>query len=168
MTTIGIFFGSNTGKSERIAHRIKRELKQFKTDVHNIRFAAPHHFEQYAALVLITSTWGSGDLQDDWCEFDRFLDGIDFSKKKVSFIGLGDQDTYPDSFADGVGMLYQRIAHKAASVIGYTPIDSYQFQQSRAVVDGQFIGLILDEENQPERTEKRIVEWVSRITDALI
>lgn len=168
MSTIGIFFGSNTGKSEKTAQSIKARLSPAKPNIHNIRFAAPLHFDKYDKLILITSTWGCGDLQDDWVEFDRFIDQIDFSKKTLAFVGLGDQETYPDSFSDGIGLLYGRIAHKAAQVIGQTKIDGYHFLQSKAMVDGMFIGLILDEENQANLTQERILAWISSIKQDFI
>ena len=161
METIGIFFGSNTGKSEKVANLIKAELSKSSIQVHNIRFCAPSHFEKYDTFIIVTSTWGNGDLQDDWVEFDRFIDQIDFSQKTLAFVGLGDQETYPDTFSDGIGLLYGRIAHKAANVIGETDIEGYQFQKSKAVLNDKFIGLILDEDNQADLTKKRISQWVN-------
>jgi flavodoxin I len=31
------------------------------------------------------------------------------------------------------------------------------------VVNGEFVGLALDEDNQPELTEKRIKEWTAKL-----
>jgi flavodoxin len=46
------------------------------------------------------STWGIGDLQQDWDTRINLLAPVDFSGKKVAFFGLGDAMGYPDSFLD--------------------------------------------------------------------
>ncbi|EAH9105226.1 flavodoxin, partial [Campylobacter jejuni] len=41
--------------------------------------------------------------------------------------------------------------------------DGYTFEASDAVVDGKFVGLALDNDNQEDQTESRIDAWVEQI-----
>ncbi|MDE5591962.1 MAG: flavodoxin [Helicobacter sp.] len=119
---------------------------------------------EYKNLILATPTYGAGDMQGDWEEFLETLKPEDFNDKIVALIGLGDQDTYADTFCDGLFPLYQ-IVSKAATIIGATKTDGYEYESSSIVVNGEFVGLILDEDNQEDLTEQRIKDWVKDIQD---
>lgn len=67
----------------------------------------------YSNLVFGTSAWGIGDMQDDWERFIDELNEINFEGKKIALFGLGDQEEYPESFADGLGTLFCRLPEKA-------------------------------------------------------
>lgn len=41
--------------------------------------------------------------------------------------------------------------------------DGYDFNESKAVVDGKFLGLAIDEDNQSDMTELRVKSWVSQL-----
>ena len=77
-------------------------------------------------------------------------------------MGLGDQDTYADSFCDGLLPIYE-VANKQGKIIGFTKTEGYEYEETKTIVDGQFIGLMLDEDNQEELSEKRIEEWIGNI-----
>lgn len=103
-------------------------------------------------------------IQDDWETFyDNELDSIDFSGKKVAYFGEGDQDGYADSFQDAMGMLEEKIAELGGETAGYWSTEGYSFSESKAVRDGKFVGLALDEDNQSELTEERIKRWVAQL-----
>jgi flavodoxin I len=46
---------------------------------------------------------------------------------------------------------------------GSWPIRGYEFRESESIVGDFFVGLPLDEDQQPELTDKRIDEWASQI-----
>lgn len=46
-----------------------------------------------------------------------------------------------------------------AVLVGFTPTDDYSFNQSRALRDGKWCGLVIDIENQSKMTDRRIKEW---------
>ena len=114
-------------------------------------------------LLFGTSTWGFGDLQDDWAAVVDDLANKDFSAKKVGYFGSGDQGTFSDTFMDGIGILDEEIQKTGATIIGKTSVEGYEFNESRAVKNGQFLGLALDEVNQSELTDERIEAWVEQI-----
>lgn len=102
------------------------------------------------------------DAEDDFSK-------LDLSGKTVALFGLGDQDGYDDTFVDAMGILYEKSLALGANVIGAFDIDSdYDYESSAAVVDGKFVGLAIDEDNQEELSDKRISLWVSQIKDQIL
>ena len=110
-----------------------------------------------------TSTWGFGDLQDDWAAVVDDLASKDLSGKKVGYFGSGDQGTFSDTFMDGIAIIDEEIQKTGATIIGKTSTEGYEFNESRAVKNNEFLGLALDEVNQSELTDERIDAWVEQI-----
>ncbi len=162
MSKIGIFFGGkDNGSTAKVARKIQ-ELLGADASVHNVSGAAKQDVEKYDFLVLGTAAWGIGEMHSDW---ERFIDKLieaDLADKKVALFGLGDQKMYPESFVDGMGTIFCRLPHKE-NVIGYTSTEGFKFYYSTAEKEGKFVGLALDDDTQPELTEKRITTWVKQI-----
>ena len=164
MSKIGIFFGSTTGVTEEIANKISNNLEG--AEVYNIS-GNEDKLNDFDVLILGTSTWGFGDLQDDWQGTLDELANLDLSGKKVAYFGTGDQSTFADTFIDGIGIINDEIEKTGALVIGQTSIDGYEFSGSKAVVDGEFLGLAIDEVNQSELTDDRVEKWISELKKVL-
>jgi len=166
MGSIGLFYGSSGGTTEGVAQKIASALnaKGFVVDVINIANASRAVFEKYDKVILGSSTWGMGDLQDDWENFIGELEEIDFNGKTVAFFGTGDQDTYSDTFLDAMGILYEKVVDSKVNIVGTWPVDGYSFSDSKAVIDGEFIGLAIDDDNQASMTKKRIADWADMLT----
>ena len=164
MSKIGIFFGSTTGVTEEIANKISNNLEG--AEVYNIS-GNEDKLNDFDVLILGTSTWGFGDLQDDWQGTLDELANLDLSGKKVAYFGTGDQSTFADTFIDGIGIINDEIEKTGAFVIGQTSIDGYEFSGSKAVVDGEFLGLAIDEVNQSELTDERVEKWISELKKVL-
>jgi flavodoxin I len=111
-------------------------------------------------------TWNIGELQADWEGFYNELDEIDFSGKKVAYFGAGDQIGYADNFQDAMGILAEKITSLGGTTVGQWPTDGYDFNESKAIQNDKFVGLALDEDNQPELTETRISSWVAQVKTA--
>jgi flavodoxin I len=156
---IGIFYGSSTGQTEMVAEKLHQLFGDENADVINVDSATEKDLAKYPYLVFGTPTWGVGEMQDDMEDFAEILDKTDLKGKKIALFGLGDQDTYPDSFADGVGMLFDKIKDKAI-IVGHWPKNGYVFHESEAFRDDHFVGLILDQENQAGKTNERLEKWV--------
>lgn len=163
---IGLFFGSTTGNTEEIADLLAAELKnqEFDVDVKDVSDAEPKELLEYDKLVLASSTWHDGQLQDDWsCIYDD-LESIDFSGKEVGLVGLGDQEGYSDTFLNSIGFLARTIIDKGGKVVGRWSTEGYEFDESDSIdEDGKFYGLALDQENQDDLTGERITKWVTQI-----
>lgn len=162
MDTIGLFYGSTYGITEKTAEKIKKAFGRQKVAIHNIKTAAVGDMEKYSRLIFGTSAWGIGDMQDDWEIFIDQLSEIDFTDKKIALFGLGDQKEYPESFVDGLGTLYCRLPDKSC-VVGRWPVKGYDYYFSLADHDGLFVGLVLDEHTQADLSEQRIEHWVKQL-----
>ena len=154
----GIFYGSTTGTTEMVAEKVGALLG---ADV--MPAAEIDKVENYDFVIFATSTWGMGDLQDDWFGALEALAGKNLSGKKVALIGVGDQVSFGDTFVDGMGTIYEEIKDKGITLVGKTSVDGYDFSSSKAVIDGEFAGLVIDENNQSELTEERITAWVEKV-----
>jgi flavodoxin I len=159
---IGIFYGSSTGQTEMVAEKLHQIIGLEISDLFNVDTATEKDLEKYPYLIFGTPTWGVGEMQDDWEDFTDILEKADLKGKKIALFGLGDQDTYPESFADGVGMLYNLIKDKA-KIVGKWPKKGYVFHESEALRDDSFVGLILDQENQAAKTPERLTKWVEQL-----
>lgn len=100
MKTIGIFYGSSSGVTESVAERIAAKLGVEAADVHDVASASVEEVAKYDVLLLGSSTWGAGDLQDDWYGFLDNLKTADLSGKLVALFGCGDSSSFSDTFCD--------------------------------------------------------------------
>ena len=156
---IGIFYGSSTGQTELVAEKLQQLLGEENADLINVDGASKSDLEKYPYLIFGTPTWGVGEMQDDWEDFSEIVEKTDLKGKKIALFGLGDQDTYPDSFADGIGILYDKIKDQTM-IVGKWHKNGYLFNESEAFRDNVFIGLIIDQENQADKTSERLEKWV--------
>ena len=157
-----IIYGSTTGSTRNAAEMIKQKLGP-DTDILEADSLNEETLDKYETLILGCSTWGAGDLQDDWEAGLGVLMHADLTGKRVALFGCGDQNFYPDSFVDAIGILYDAVTARGAEVIGEWPTDGYTFERSDAVRDGRFVGLPLDDENQSSLTESRISGWTAEL-----
>ena len=74
---------------------------------------------------------------------------------------MGDQEGYEDTFCDCMSLIYEKV--KEGNVVGFTSPEGYDFSHSESVINGQFIGLALDMDNQDDLTNERITKWVEDI-----
>ena len=162
MKKYGVFYGSATGTTESVALKIAEKLGVAKEDVHDVHDSAPDMFGEYEVLVLGTSTWGDGEVEEDWYNVLNGLAAVSLRNQKIALFGCGDQ-TMSESFCNGVGELYERLKLTGATFIGAFNTDGYTFDHSSAVIGGQAVGLLLDEVNNPEMTPVRIIEWTDLI-----
>ena len=93
MSKIGLFVGSQTGKTEAAAEEIQEGLGgDDVVTIHKIEEAENSDFEKYDNIIIGCPTWDIGELQADWDGYFEELDNINFSGKKVAYFGTGDQE----------------------------------------------------------------------------
>ncbi|TAN49781.1 MAG: flavodoxin [Methylococcaceae bacterium] len=176
MGKIGIFFGSDTGNTRKAAKKIHKKLGDAADAPVNVNKASADDLLKYDALILGTPTLGDGELPgltagaqaESWEEFLPQLQGKDFSGKTVALFGLGDQEGYGHEFVDALFFIYDVLVEGGATIVGAWPTDGYSFSASKAVVDDQFVGLALDEDNQSDQSDERIDAWLELIKPALL
>ena len=168
MKKTGIIFGSTTGTTEGIAAKIAEVLGCGKENIHCAADLTKELAESYDVLVLGSSTWGAGDLQDDWYDAVNVLKSMNLSGKTVALFGCGDSEAYCDTFCDGMGILYEDLKDSGCTFLGNrVSTDDYTFSSSIAVVDGTFVGLALDDVNESAKTAGRIQAWADELKHSL-
>ena len=164
MNTTIVIYGSSTGTCEVLAEKIASKLGCEALNVQNL---SADIVAANKNLILGTSTWGAGELQDDWYDGLKVLQGADLSGKTIAIFGCGDCSSYSDTFVGGMGELYNGIKDSGAQFIGSVGTDGYTYDDSEAVIDGKFIGLPLDEINEDDKTDARIDAWITQISPDL-
>ncbi|WP_096701917.1 flavodoxin FldA [Magnetospirillum sp. 15-1] len=157
---VTVIFGSDAGATKEVASRIAKRIGARLLDVQEARTA---DYEGCDLLILGGPTYGMGELQTDWDLYINQLKGADLLSRKVALFGTGDQMTYPDSFVDAMGILYDKVVARGAEVIGFTDTAGYDFSCSTALRDGRFVGLALDEDTQSNLTNGRIDAWLEQL-----
>ena len=142
MSKISVIFGSTTGNTEAAAQQIAAALGGSAVNVNDATA------DDFAAdlVVLGTSTWGVGDLQDDWA---AQLDAVkaNFAGKKVATFGLGDSVGFADSFCVAAETLANAAKDAGATLVGEV--------------------LKLDDTNESDKTDEKVAAWVQAVKSAL-
>jgi flavodoxin I len=175
MNKIGIIFGTDTGTTRLIAKKMAKKLGDLADKPININRIGLEEMLKYDFLILGTPTYGHGQLpgkdtniaNGSWADFLPQLEQADLSGKVVALYGLGNQDKYSERFADSLFYLYDIIKQRGATIIGSWSTEGYNYEFSKAEVDGRFVGLVLDNNSQGMLTEQRIDDWLKLITPEL-
>lgn len=164
MAKIGIFYGSTSGVTEEIATALQEKLGEDLCDLYSMEDDFDEYSEllEYDYLLLGCSTWGAGEVQNDWRDplFEMELDKPDFSGKTIALFGPGDHVSHGMHFVGALGVMYDVFTKLGATVVGAVPTDDYTYQESTAIRDGLFVGLPLDEINESEKTDERLDRWI--------
>jgi flavodoxin I len=160
---IGLFYGTQTGKTESVAEMIQDEFGSGVVMLHDMSQVDATDFDEYEYLIIGCPTWNIGELQSDWEGFFPELDNIDFTNKLVAYFGTGDQIGYADNFQDAIGILEEKISELGGKTVGYWSTSGYDFNESKALRNDKFVGLAIDEDNQPELTAERVKAWVAQL-----
>ena len=160
-----IIYGSSTGTCQNIAEIIATKLGV--SDILDVAKVTASQISAYDNLILGTSTWGAGEMQDDWYDGIKELKNANLNGKTVALFGCGDSQSYSDTFCDGMGEIYRELQSSGCNIIGSTPTDGYTYGNSTAVASGRFVGLAIDDVNESDLTENRIDAWIAGIKDQL-
>ncbi len=161
MKDIAIFYGSNMGATEEVANILGKILD---ADIYNICDATKELMQKYSFLLWGSSTWGYGDLQDDWAAFLDIHGIPNLKDKTVAIFGLGDQIDHYDVFVNAIGILHDIAEEANAKIIGYWPTEGYNFgKDTTAIKNNLFKGLAIDQVIQADKTEQRLLNWSKQI-----
>lgn len=142
MDKIHVIYGSSTGMTESVATKIAEALGAKAID---IRTASADAFDA-ELLVLGSSTWGVGDLQDDWA---ARLDEVKthFAGKKVAVFGLGDSIGFADSYCVAADALSNAAKDTGATLVGEI--------------------LRIDDTNESDLTDAKVSAWTELVRKSL-
>lgn len=157
---IKVIFGSTTGNTQRAAEAIVAKLGGSAI---NIASAKADDFNA-DLLILGCSTWGYGELQDDWLDGMPLLEAANLAERKVALFGLGDASGFADTFLDGMGVIAEKVKDAGGVIVGCWSKAGYSHSGSTAEDGENFVGLALDDDNEPGETDGRIDRWCEQLT----
>ncbi len=162
------------GSTEKVAQKIEQEFGAENIDMMLIdENLSPKILENYESIIFGISTvgrdnWDNSYTKIGWDFFLPKLDTFNFSEKTVAIFGLGNHITYPDHFVDSMGLLAKKVIEKGGKLVGKCPVEYYEFNESLAVVDNEFLGLPVDEDNDYDQTDENVKQWVKLIKPELL
>ncbi|KEQ56435.1 Flavodoxin protein [Marine Group I thaumarchaeote SCGC RSA3] len=166
---IGIYFGSQTGKTEMVCAKIKSELGDAATDPKDVSEIGgdPSQFTEMDGIICAIPTWNTGEEQNRsgtaWDDLLEKIGELDLKGKPVAICGLGDAAGYADNFVDAMEELHRYFEKAGAKMVGYVSTDGYNFTGSKSVINGKFCGLPVDEDSESEHTDDRVTQWCSQL-----
>lgn len=165
MKKISIIYGTSSGKTEYIANKISNKFKdKYEVNLFNVASLDDNKLNEINNsdyFILGSSTWGIGDLQDDWEVFD--FTKLKLENKKVALFGLGDCIVFAFTFCDAIKKLEEKIINQNPIIVGSIQVDGIQYDNSLSANNNLFIGLPIDDDNHPELTEKNIDFWTNEL-----
>jgi sulfite reductase (NADPH) flavoprotein alpha-component len=91
---IHILFGTQTGNAQNLAQVIGDSLRDdFPVEIHDMGRVDPEEIFNMKILVLVTSTYGDGEVPDnasEWMSFLKFSDDLKLDHLHYAVVGLGD------------------------------------------------------------------------------
>ena len=160
MGKIGLFYSFKSKKTAKIAGIIHNAFSGVEVQLVNVDEVHDQHFQEFDQMIFGVPTWFDGELPNHWDELLPGLEEVDFTHKKIAIFGLGDQKGYAENFCDAIGIMATFFEQKGAVIVGNYSAEGYTFEKSKALKDGRFRGLPLDQENQARLSHKRIENWV--------
>merc|ERR1712061_527457 len=100
---VGLFWGTQSGKTEEVADMIAKEAG---VEAKDISEASAGDLAGYDGLIVGTPTWNTGaDEQRSGTAWDDLLEEIrstDLCGKPVAVFGTGDSVSYGDNYCDAI------------------------------------------------------------------
>jgi flavodoxin I len=160
-----LLYSTTTGNTETAAGYIAEATGLEAVDIGD---ADVETIKECDSLIVGAPTWHTGaDTERSGTAWDEFLYGdltsLDLKGKKVAIFGMGDQSGYADNYVDVMDELESCFKAQGAEVVGAWPTEGYDHEDSKSVRGDNFVGLALDEDNQPELSEERAQKWVEQI-----
>lgn len=117
MKKISIIFGSTTGSTEQVADLIKGQLSEADVTVVNVTDAKDEHVKEADLVLFGSSTWGYGELQDDFQGYYDAMNADLLNGKKVAVFGCGDSIGFGDVFCEAVNLITDKATECGAQVV---------------------------------------------------
>ena len=114
-----ILYGSSTGNTEQLAATLRDYLLSagLKAELKEVVEVNSELIKEHDLILLGSSTWGEGDLQEDFEDFYDDMENYSFQDKRFAVFGPGDEDGYPDTFCAAVDLLEEKLSGLEATKI---------------------------------------------------
>jgi flavodoxin I len=170
MKKIALIYWPRKGSVEKNAKRIVNQLGDEHVHMMPLRDLDPDMMKEYPILLFGCSTVGADSWHNAWTGNQWFKFFIRMKEKKTTLkgktaaiFGLGDQILYPVHFVNEIAEIKKELESHGAVVIGKWPAKGYENTDSKALDGDYFMGLALDEHNQPDLSEERIMAWLKEL-----
>lgn len=168
MEKIAILYGPKGGSTERVARMVAETFGVDNTVLLPVRDVEEQDIEPFSRIIfggptVGTHTWSDVNQRNDWDLFLTRLYKMNLSGKKCAIFGLGDQVSYSFKFVDDIGTIADHLEKTGALLVGKVDPEGYTFDESLALRNGKFLGLPIDQDNEPEKTSGRISAWVQQL-----
>lgn len=159
-------FGATEVVAESVSHALAAELG---VDVacRDAGWLDLAELPAFDLIVIGSSTWNIGQLPTDWeLRLDE-VGALDLRGRFVALFGTGDRRGYPDTYLDALDTIARALAPTGCTLIGEWSTAGYVFTDSLALRGDNFVGLGLDEDNDPELTAPRVELWCAQLAGEL-
>ncbi len=117
MKTANIIFGSTTGNTETVAEMIANNMDGYDVKLVYVTDATNDTVKDADLILYGCSTWGYGELQDDFIPYYNNMSNKLLSGKNVAVFGCGDKENFEDVFCEAVEMLKRKAEGCGATIV---------------------------------------------------
>ncbi len=131
-----IVYGSEQGHTTAMAELIRNRLEDsgIETTLKNVTAAHSQDLLDYPLIFLGSSTWGNGDLQADFLDFERDMDDLNLRGHFVAAFGSG-SSRYP-LFCEAVRILEAKLISLGGKrIIPSLSVDILENNQDEATAE---------------------------------
>jgi len=164
---VALFYAPKGGKVDCISRIITDKARKYQIDRMCVTEVSADKILEYDKIIFGNSSIYNGSnlavVDKNWKSFLNELQKIDLTGKKVAIFGLGNHLTYPAHFVDSIGYLANFLEERNAKIYGKVVDEGYEYRDSKALRDGFFMGLPLDEETESDKSEGRIDCWLEQL-----
>jgi len=114
-----VIYGSTTGNTETLSQAVEKGMVKggLEVTVMDVTKAEADKLGDFDLVVLGCSTWGEGELQDDFMSLYDAMKKDHFNQKKVAVFGPGDSEMYPDYFCEAVTLIETKLKECGAELV---------------------------------------------------
>lgn len=170
MKKIALFYWPKGGSVNHISNLIREKAVNVVVDVFSVDELVEAVLNNYDGFIFGGSTvgadhWTNDETASNWTGFFKALSAQKemLSGKTVALFGLGNGVMYPDHFVDEMVAMKQQLLNFNVNFVGEVSSETYDFNESESLENNKFMGLAIDEDNEPEQSEKRVVAWLGEI-----
>lgn len=118
MKKVTIIYGSTTGNTETVANLIKDNLSNCEVTLSDVTNASSEMVSDADLILYGSSTWGFGDLQDDFQIYhDKEMTSELLAGKNVVIFGCGDKENFEDVFCEATEIIKTKVLECGGNLI---------------------------------------------------
>jgi flavodoxin I len=118
MKKVTIIFGSTTGNTETVANMIAQNLNDYDVTLYYVTDANDDCVKNADLVLYGSSTWGYGELQDDFQPYyNKAMTSNLLRGKNVAVFGCGDKENYEDVFCEATELIRAKAEKCGANIV---------------------------------------------------